>query len=261
MATDHGQCYLNYVLVGASKELALSTHDGFGLQVGDSLVDLPYAGITIDDSGLLPDTTYYVYCYLSSPLSFPTLEVSTTGHGAHSGTGVEVKNGDASRTLVGAGRTDSAGEWAAQAEQQFCISWFQRKPLNFANGPTANRTFNSTSYVEIDTTARAEFLHWGYGLPISVAGAAKGFAGQVVDLAIGLSGTSNILRGATRIEFTQDNVWVPFGFGAMGSTVEPGVYYYVNLVGRIVSGAAAGDVTIWGGGAGTRSEWSGITPG
>jgi len=152
----HGQCRLS--LDGA--DLKLSPFNGNKLIVGGTDHTLPPAGVALSSTGLLADTTYYIYAYMSGDPLAIALEASTTGHSTHTD-GVEIKTGDETRTLVGMARTDSTANWVDNATQIFVLSWFNRRPKKGVNTYTLDRSTSSLSLVELHPEIRVEFLTWG----------------------------------------------------------------------------------------------------
>src|SRR4029077_5490983 len=104
-----GQCYLS--LSGAN--LLLAPKDGNLIMINGALVTIPDAGVTLAPTSTAATTLYYIYAYLSSGTL--TLEYSTTAYATQTGTGVKIKSGDATRTLVGMWCSAGANTWATGA--------------------------------------------------------------------------------------------------------------------------------------------------
>ena len=159
-----GQCRL--VFTNANTVTLLPIGAG-RLVVNGSLVTVPAGGVTLNSGGLLavdPTTLgplYYVYAYVGA--SGLTLEASTTGHvtGAN---GVEVKSGDATRTLVGMvvldGTAGTQGTFADTVTKRYVASYFSRQP-KIMRSPIASASTASTTAVELSTSLRLPFLTWG----------------------------------------------------------------------------------------------------
>jgi hypothetical protein len=99
-----------------------------------------------------------------------TLEVVTTTH-ATSTNGVEIKSGDATRTLVGMVRVNNSTQFVNTAAQRFCLNWYNRRVIHALNSFAALRSTTNTSNVEISTTERCEFLFWsGEGVFGTISG-------------------------------------------------------------------------------------------
>lgn len=151
---QHGQC----VLEKSGANLLLKPRNGNKLIINGASYSVPAAGITLAATGLTPGTLYYIYAYMSGGTM--TLEASATGHSTDATTGVEIKTGDATRTLVGMARPITGPAWQDAAAQRFVRSWFNRQRLTGYNAFAANRTTTSMTYVEMSSAERAEFLVW-----------------------------------------------------------------------------------------------------
>jgi hypothetical protein len=104
-------------------------------------------------------TLRYIYSFISGGAI--TLEASTTTHATDAATGVEIKSGDASRTLEGMA-FDTSTAWVDTPAQRFVRSWFNWRGVDTYNAYTSVPTTGSTSFVEIDTIIRNEALLWAH---------------------------------------------------------------------------------------------------
>ena len=77
--------------------------------------------VTISNSGLSADTTYYVYAFDSSGVT--TLEISTTVPVIDSSFGIRIKTGDDTRTLVGRVRTNVSSQFFETSSTAFPLSY------------------------------------------------------------------------------------------------------------------------------------------
>lgn len=102
--------------------------------------------------GLLANTVYLVYVYDSGG---GALVLEFSGQAYTNFNGVEVKTGDASRTLVGMVYTDGGGQFAAGAR---VLSWFNRRPKS-ALMSGGNQSTTSTANVPM--TPALPFCTWG----------------------------------------------------------------------------------------------------
>lgn len=115
------------------------------------------ASLTVSNSGLSANTTYYIYAYMSSGTM--TLEVVATGHTANAN-GIPQKTGDASRTLVGQATT-AAGSAVFQAQYVGTLSYWQRRLGSIAcPQSTGQSTSSDITYVELSTSLRQNFCCW-----------------------------------------------------------------------------------------------------
>src|SRR5579885_41659 len=195
-STAHnGQCRLSVV---STTSLKLAPLDGSQLMIAGIPQNIPSAGVTITNSGLAASTLYYVYAYMNSGTM--TLELSATGHATDANTGIEIKSGDFTRTLVGMIRTNASSQFVDSTSQRFCLNWYKRRRIGSVNSVAAVTT-SSGSFVELNSSNRAEFLTWsdeelllqiiGFasnngngnncGLGISLDTSITGAAGQMTD--------------------------------------------------------------------------------
>lgn len=184
----HGQCRLSK----SSTNLLLSRFNGKNLIINGVQETIPSAGVTLAATLLAANTTYYIYAYMNSGTM--TLEPSTTGHATDSTTGVEIKSGDATRTLVGMARTDAGMAWIDTDANRLVASWFNRKPVRGAATFTANRsTTNTGAASEINSEIRNNFLCWGDTVQASCSGNKNNnTSGSATVTIINLDGTTGL---------------------------------------------------------------------
>jgi len=187
-AQVHGQCEL--ILSGDN--LVLMPRNGNKITINGVAQTIPSGGVPL----AAPATTltnYFIYAFMNAGV--PDLEYDATGHSTDASTGVEIKTGDATRTLVGWART-VASAWVDTANQRFVRSWFNTVPLK------GNRLFQAERYTASPTPAetspadRVEVLLWA-GETVMTAGSS-----QVVILSSATSitaGLSIYVDGATSL--------------------------------------------------------------
>lgn len=117
----------------SSTAVKLVPYQGNGLIINGVLRQVPPSGVTLSTTGLSASTTYYVYAYMSGVNI--TLEASTTAYTNDITYGHEIKNGDATRTLVAMVRTNGATQFVDTASQRFVRSWYNRGTLLLKNSP------------------------------------------------------------------------------------------------------------------------------
>lgn len=154
-----GQCRL----VKSGANLVLQRFGGLWLTINDTVYAVPSAGVSLAATGLTPGTTYFIYAYMSGATM--TLEASTTAHATNSATGIEIKSGDATRTLVGMARVITGPAWSDAINQRFVLSWFNRRPLLCQAGLATTTGNTGTSANELNTALRNEILIWGDDTP------------------------------------------------------------------------------------------------
>jgi hypothetical protein len=191
----------------------------------------------VGGSGLAASTLYYVYVFDNAGVL--TIDFSTTGHVADSATGIHVKSGNASRAFIGLVRTNGSSQFADTYNNRFVLSYYNRRSIGGRNFFTANRTTTSTTFVEINTEIRVEFLTWDdEAVEVAIAGACNHSAGATSIVTIGLDGITpeetTTYCNATTVQ------------AAHALTYRVGLsegYHYATLLGR----TASGTLTIIGG--------------
>lgn len=193
------QCYF-YMSSGTS--CLLVRHGGKFIPIKDAtgwkLMEIPAAGTSLAVGALSNSTTYFVYAYDNAGTL--TLEASTTAWALDTDTGLPIKSGDATRLLVGMVRL-LAGAFIDSLAQRFTISFWNRQPIPLLNPITSDISTNSTSFAELSSSFRLEFLTWTfqfasrYGpsmVQVESMGAFRctGAGAPTGELAIGFDGTT-----------------------------------------------------------------------
>lgn len=195
------------------------------------------SAVTVSNGGLSANTTYFVYAFDNAGTL--TLEIVTTAHATDSTYGVEIKSGDATRTLVGMVRTNASSQFVNALTQRFILSWFSRQPVDSLNRlTTADATTTSTSYAELSTTLlRAEFLTWpNVACSLSATGSAT-VATNNGFLAIGVDNTTALASAfISSADQSGQKVLVYSAQFAEG-------YHYTTVLAKIIT---SGTVTAFG---------------
>lgn len=144
-------------LTKSGSNLLLSPYNGNLLMINSKLYAISSSGITLAVGGSAA-TFYYIYCYDNSGTL--TLEQSTTAPATQTTTGIKIKNGDATRTLVGAAYTDTGPAWADTDGKLWVISHFNRKAKRSVSVFVGDKTSTSASYGEISSDLRNQFISW-----------------------------------------------------------------------------------------------------
>lgn len=231
---QHGQCQLART---NATTLTLSPKEGNRLLIAGEEQTIPAAGVTLSNSGLSVSTAYYIYAYMNS--STMTLEASTTAYATDSDSGVTIKSGDATRTLVGLIRTTAGGEFADSDTQLFTLSYFNRRTKHGVNNFTTDRTTTSNTLTEINSEIRVEFLTWAdeAALYLLTGAASNSSAGDNAFAAIGIDGVSTLIATARILADTASNV---SQYACAGASQPSEGYHYATVGGRRSS---AGTVT------------------
>lgn len=239
----HGQCQLTK----DGTELKLSPFNGNKLIINGAVETIPDAGVTLAPTGLVADTLYRIYAYMNAGTM--TLEADETVHSPQANTGVEIKNGDATRTFVGIARTITGVAWQDDRAQRFVRSWFNSRAIEMVNAFDSNKTTTSlTTFVELSSTDRIEFLTFVHeSVMLSTSGrqynSNPGGSGAMVS--IGIDGTtpqdtnSDGLDGAGAIA-------VPSVVNVTKSGFTEG-YHYATIIARHSPGSGSGTLTFYGG--------------
>lgn len=149
----------NCRLTKSGGNLLLSPFNGNQIVINGLLQTIPAAGVTLAPGAVVAGTLYYIYVFMSGTTM--TLEASTTGHSPDATTGVEIKTGDSTRSLVGMARPIAGPLWQDALNQRFVVSWFNQRGLPCRSSLSTNTNNSGTSYSEINATNRCEFLIWG----------------------------------------------------------------------------------------------------
>lgn len=244
-----GQCRLT--LSGGS--LLLSRFNGSRLTINGFAETIPSAGITLAATGLTPATLYYIYAYMNSGTM--TLESSTTAYAVDSATGVQIKSGDATRTLVGMAYPETGPVFTDTAKKRFVRSWYNDTGVNLINNFTANRATSSphTTPQEVNTEIRCQFLLWaGERAKATTAGSfVNGNASGGQTTAIGFNTTSSPeIYGA--IASVAASEVIPFSCTVIKEGLSEGLNF-ATLMGWV---SASGGATFYGDADGRRTVLS-----
>lgn len=235
----------NGFLTVSGANIILNPLYGNVLTIGGINATIPDAGVTLAATGLTVGTLYYIYAVQTSGV-VTSLEASTTVPVISTTTGsngVKIKTGDATRRLVGMIRPITGPAFSDLPAQRFVRSWLNRDRLSIVGGTFTGST-TSTSYVEITTAARAEFLIWGdeildlnqNGQTYNTGASLSTYSKIAIDGAvasIGAGGSPGTANGD-----------VPMGLRYVGSPAEG--YHYATVFG-LTTGASTAN---WYGGAG-----------
>jgi hypothetical protein len=149
-----GQCRL----VKSGANLILQRLNGSRIVINGVPQTIPSAGVLLAPAGLTAGTTYYVYAYMNAGTM--ALEASLTTRATDATSGMEVKSGDASRTLVGMVRVIPGPAFADTAQQRLVRPWFNRPLLGAGIGIPDRTSTNTAAYQETSSADRIEFLIW-----------------------------------------------------------------------------------------------------
>jgi hypothetical protein len=169
----------------------------------------------------------------------PVLEVSTTGHATSPTTGVEIKSGDSTRTLVGMVYTTAASVFADSLSQRFVASWFNRRLREF-NSASQDITITAVSMQEM-TIYRCSFITWNdEAVNNQYAGLVDGTwstsGGGLVTWVIGFDGTGSL--GVTQMTLPLSRM-IETGTVGGSATLGEG-FHYTSFFGQTYAADTTG---------------------
>lgn len=237
----HGQCQLSK----SGANIVLLPKNGNRLVVNGISCSIPSAGVSLAPTGLTVSTVYNIYAVATAGV-ITSLEASATAHATDATTGVEIKTGDATRTLVAMVRPITGPAFADTAAQRFVLSYFNRRTLGGSASFTANRSQVSINAIaEVHTEIRNEFLCWGDD---SIVAAFSGCmfnntspGGFFTTNTIGFDGTAVHSKGVSR-NWAIDVSTVPFAISDTRVLAEG--YHYATLASY---SNATGNTITWNG--------------
>lgn len=233
---NYGQCRL----IKSGANLLLSPFNGNRITINGSVCVIPAAGVTLAPTALAVNTIFNIYAYMSGATL--TLEASTTAHAVDAVTGVEIKSGDATRTLVGKARTIAGPVWVDTDAQRLVISWFNRRPIRIYNINTSAPA--TTSVTPVGLIAQIDFIAWGdTAIPVSFVGStANNTANAACSTALGFDTTTAFSHAPV---LYQAYAVGTLGAACGGSTFVPSEgYHFVLTLGQVSSGTGTWQANI-----------------
>lgn len=237
-----GQCQL----VKDGSNLRLNPFDGNLLTTGaGAVLTVPAGGVALAPTGLASSTTYYIYADDDDDDGVVDRLLAGTTAPALSANGVLAVTGDNTRPLVGMARTTSGTAWADDTKNRWVLSYFNRVEKTLENSLTANRTTTSTSFVEINSEIRVNFLSWGEDAVTCQAWGCTAISSsnEAVYTALEIDAVSSSTR-----------------FGLTGSGQGSGLPGPASLSGNILPARGAHFVTLSGRASGGTATWFGGDP-
>lgn len=147
LKTPEGNCRLGI----SGSNLILSRYRGMYVPINGLLYAIPGGTVSLSSASVTAGT-YYIYVYNNAGTL--TLEASFTGYTSDSTTGVMIKTGDSTRTLVGMAHR-GASDW------ELYRSWFNDQGfVTRSNFTTERSSANADTYSEINSEIRCYFLSW-----------------------------------------------------------------------------------------------------
>lgn len=140
------------LVINSTTQIQLNRKKGFYLTINGVPRVIPASGPTLSNGGTLANTLYYIYAFLSAGVL--TLEASTTTHATDAASGVEIKSGDATRTLVGVAYMDAANHFVAGLTR----SYFNDPGVALTSASGSLTTTSSSAQVITNTSQ--SFFTW-----------------------------------------------------------------------------------------------------
>jgi hypothetical protein len=225
--------------------LKFAPYNGNQITINGAAKSIPAAGVSMANTSvfvngtagqnLAADTTYYVYLFDNGGIL--TADFSTTGHATSStagNVGIEIKSGNDTRSLIGMIRTNASSQFVDSGANRYVLSWFNRRAKSAVNNDlAASASTTSTTFVEVNSSLRTNFLMWAgdeifWRVTALVGSAAPNYG---VGYSVGFDGvTAEAAQIATNASYLN-----PAGFSASKSGLSEGQHYmtmlFVNLQG------------------------------
>lgn len=228
-----GQCYLQET---SNSTITLVPYQGNKLTINYVNETIPDAGVALASTAasLSSTTAYYIYAYMSSGTM--TLEPSTTAYAAQAGTGVSIKSGDGTRTLVGMWLTSNSTSWSTT---DTCgASWFN--PKRKTTYASASVTSTQVAATELDTALRVNFVSFS-GRPnefsMQILRQGTDTIGQDVISFVALDGATNMLVSELQPRF--DDVFANLrdpAYASLNRTDVTEGFHYTTAMGYVSGG-------------------------
>lgn len=219
-----GECRLSLV----SGNLVLKRHKGRLININGRYEEIPAAGVSLAATGTAGSVPYNIYAYMDV-LNTMQLEWSATAHVEDANTGVRIKSGDPSRSLVGKACCAVAGTWVDSDTYRWVLNWFNPRKRKGVGGYAVQRNWSSTVYTELDAGLRIHWLSWGgEAASLNIIGATyNNTVGAINITAFAFNSLTQNQQGVTHSEHTNGG-WMGFGMSMDVDCVE-GVNYMTAL--------------------------------
>lgn len=233
LSTQTGQCFLQY---NNPSTLTLIPYNGNKIVIDSILQEVPDAGVTLAPGSVTPSTLYYIYAYMNSGTI--TLEASTTTYEVEAGTGIYIKDSDSTRSLVGMAYPGAGPVWTYTEIARFVRSWFNEPIVTAKVTWAAGHSTTSTSFVELSSGDRLEWLAWDRDRPVIMVD------GQTLNTgAAGIEcGTAIAINSAT-VDYRKMNQASPgtsyffnSSISAIGDPSSGETVNYATILGKVDSG-------------------------
>jgi hypothetical protein len=176
---------------------------------------------------LVANTTYLVFLFdnagtLTADFRTGATHATSTTIGNE---GVEILTGDDTRSLIGQCRTNASSQFFLDGQNIAVLSWFNRRPRSGQGVFTASRTTTTTTYVELHSEIRVNFLCWSDPVQIGLGGSMNNsVAGGAVSALANIDGTINLDGGSTSVSAGAGG-WVPTPGNSIWTPTSEGWHY------------------------------------
>lgn len=150
-----------------------------------------FGGATITSGAASGSGGALIYHYAYMNAGVMAIESVATGHSTDAVTGVEIKTGDATRTLVG---MSIGGAFTDTPQLQYVRSWFNRMPIKGYMSIQTARSTTSAVNVETNVADRCQFLLWS-GESVHISGSsncANTTVGATIGFTVGWDGSGGV---------------------------------------------------------------------
>ncbi len=156
-----------YLSITGSTTLQFANTYGPQVPISGVFQTIPGTPITISNSGLAINTTYFVYVFMNSGVM--TLGLTTSSSWIYGANGYLVAAGNAAFTLVGMVETSSVGQFLVlSAVDILCLNLYNQQPL--PGYVAVNGSASSNTFTELDSTKRIFFLSWPSAILMLITG-------------------------------------------------------------------------------------------
>lgn len=252
----HGACFMTAT---STTVISLLPKDGNTLMINSKMEVIPDAGVSTTLGAGSINTTYFMYAWMNSGTM--NLSVDSGTYATQTGTGVKIKSGDATRTLVGMVRLGgTAATTANDSTARFYRSYFNRKPLLLTNAFSAARGTTSSSFTEINAEIEIQWVQWAdESITLSISGAVGLSAGGPGTCATSIGVDSTTVAQDTRSAgvIASASDLIPVSCTLVRTGLAEG-YHFATVVGAITGGLT----TLYSGSgtAGSRTVLHGLIP-
>ncbi len=206
-----GECRLE--LIGGL--LVLKRHKGRLLTINGRYEEIPAQEPTLSPIGTPASTPLNIYAYMDVTNAMQ-LEWSTAAWAVDANTGVRIKTGDATRTLVGRAACATAGVWVDTDTYRYVRSWFNPKGRKGIGSYAQQRNLGApyTTWTELDQALRINWIAFeGDIADLKIAGAClNGTVGAVMASAVALN-SPTIPQHSVTSTAPAGNYWMPVSVG------------------------------------------------